>query len=127
MAGVCGPPTRDVRSPAPGRTENDREFPRVASGAQSLATNSALAVAPPPRRHQAERTAAGIALGVAILNYVLGVTLPETPPDLGVLPSIRLGTLAKAVGLGVVAVALALLTARRVRRTDVPSTLRVVE
>ena len=73
-------------------------------------------------------TAAGIALGVAILNYVLGVTLPETLPDLGVLPSIGLGTVAKAVGLGVVAVALApLLTARRVRRTDVPSTLRVVE
>jgi putative ABC transport system permease protein len=73
-------------------------------------------------------TVAGIALGVAILNYVLGVTLPETLPDLGVLPSIGLGTVAKAVGLGVVAVAFApLLTARRVRRTDVPSTLRVVE
>ena len=73
-------------------------------------------------------TVAGIALGVAILNYVLSVTLPETLPDLGVLPSIGLGTVAKAVGLGVVAVALApLLTARRVRRTDVPSTLRVVE
>jgi putative ABC transport system permease protein len=73
-------------------------------------------------------TAAGIAIGVAILNYVIGVTLPETLPDLGVLPSIGLGTVAKAVGLGVVAVALApLLTARRVRRTDVPSTLRVVE
>jgi putative ABC transport system permease protein len=73
-------------------------------------------------------TAAGIALGLVILNYVLGVTLPETLPDLGVLPSIGLETAAKAVGLGVVAVALApLLTARRVRRTDVPSTLRVVE
>jgi putative ABC transport system permease protein len=73
-------------------------------------------------------TAAGIALGLAILNYVLEVTLPETLPDLGVLPSIGLGTVAKALGLGVVAVALTpLLTARRVRRMDVPSTLRVVE
>ena len=73
-------------------------------------------------------TIAGIAIGVLILNYVLDVTLPETLPDLGVLPMIGAGTVAKAVGLGVVAVGLApLLTARRVRRMDVPSTLRVVE
>ena len=73
-------------------------------------------------------TIAGIVIGVLILNYVLDVTLPETLPDLGVLPVIGMGTVAKAVGLGVVAVGLApLLTARRVRRMDVPSTLRVVE
>ena len=50
-------------------------------------------------------TLAGIAIGVGILNYVLNVTLPETLPDLGVLPTIGLGTIAKAVGMGVVAVA----------------------
>ena len=73
-------------------------------------------------------TAAGIAIGFAILNYVLEVTLPDTLPDLGVPASIALGTVIKAIGLGVVAVALTpLLTARRVRRMDVPSTLRVVE
>jgi putative ABC transport system permease protein len=73
-------------------------------------------------------TLVGIALGVGILNYVLNVTLPETLPDLGVPASIGIGTIAKAVAMGVVAVGLApLLTARRVRRMDVPSTLRVVE
>ncbi|MGE5857577.1 MAG: FtsX-like permease family protein [Solirubrobacterales bacterium] len=73
-------------------------------------------------------TLAGIAIGVGILNYVLNVTLPETLPDLGVLPTIGVGTVAKALGMGVVAVGLApLLTARRVRGMDVPSTLRVVE
>ena len=73
-------------------------------------------------------TLVGIALGVGILNYVLNVTLPETLPDLGVPASIGIGTVAKAVAMGVVAVGLApLLTARRVRRMDVPSTLRVVE
>lgn len=73
-------------------------------------------------------TLAGILIGLGILNYVLQVTLPDTLPDLGVPPSIAFGTVLKAVGLGVVAVALTpLLTARRVRRMDVPSTLRVVE
>jgi putative ABC transport system permease protein len=73
-------------------------------------------------------TLVGIALGLGILNYVLDVTLPETLPDLGVPASIGIGTVAKAVVMGVVAVGLApLLTARRVRRMDVPSTLRVVE
>ncbi|HEU4980842.1 MAG TPA: FtsX-like permease family protein, partial [Solirubrobacterales bacterium] len=49
-------------------------------------------------------TIAGIAIGVAILNYILDVTLPDTLPDLGVPTSLGLGTVAKAFGLGVVAV-----------------------
>ncbi len=73
-------------------------------------------------------TAIGIASGIAILNWVLSVTLPETLPDLGVLASVAAGSVLTACAVGIVGVGLApLLTARRIRRMDVPSTLRVVE
>jgi putative ABC transport system permease protein len=54
--------------------------------------------------------------------------VPDTFPDIGVVVSLRTGSLAAAVLLGTAAVALApVFTARRMRRTDVPATLRVVE
>jgi putative ABC transport system permease protein len=73
-------------------------------------------------------TIVGLGLGALVLQWVLNVTLPDTLPDLGVSASITLGSLAIAALVGVVAAVLApLLTARRLRRMDIPSTLRVVE
>ena len=73
-------------------------------------------------------TLVGLGLGALVLQWVLNVTLPSTLPDLGVNASITLGSLAIAALVGVVAAVLApLLTARRLRRMDIPSTLRVVE
>jgi putative ABC transport system permease protein len=49
-------------------------------------------------------------------------------PELGVTASISLGSLGIAAIVGVAATAVApLLTTRRIRRMDIPSTLRVVE
>lgn len=73
-------------------------------------------------------TLLGLLLGLLIVGWVVNTTLPETLPDLGVIISISPASVAIAGVVGVVAVAVApLLTARRVRAMDVPSTLRVVE
>ena len=61
-------------------------------------------------------------------RWVVRGVVPETFPDLDVTVSLSQGSLLVAVLLGTAAVALApLLTARRLRHMDVPSTLRVVE
>jgi putative ABC transport system permease protein len=71
---------------------------------------------------------AGIAVGQAVVTYVTRVLLPTTLPDISIEASISPTTIAAAAGLGIVAVALApLLTVRRLRRMDIPATLRVVE
>jgi putative ABC transport system permease protein len=73
-------------------------------------------------------TAVGIAAGLGILSWVLGTLSREVFPELGVGIAISAETIATAVLVGVVAVAAApLLGARRLRRMDIPSTLRVVE
>jgi putative ABC transport system permease protein len=73
-------------------------------------------------------TLVGLGLGVLVLQWVLNVTLPSTLPELGVTASISLGSLGIAAIVGVAATAVApLLTTRRIRRMDIPSTLRVVE
>jgi putative ABC transport system permease protein len=73
-------------------------------------------------------TVIGIALGYAILRWVIVVSMGDTMPDLGMLISISLLTYGLAVLAGLVSVALApLLTLQRLRRTDIPSSLRVVE
>lgn len=73
-------------------------------------------------------TAVGIAAGIGVLSWVLGTLSREVFPELGVGITISTGTLVTAVLVGVVAVAAApLLGARRLRRMDIPSTLRVVE
>jgi putative ABC transport system permease protein len=73
-------------------------------------------------------TVAGIALGALILSWVIDVSLQEVLPELGVVSSLSAGTLLLAAVAGAGAMALApLLTVRRLRRMDVPSTLRVVE
>jgi putative ABC transport system permease protein len=73
-------------------------------------------------------TLIGIGGGLLVIGWVVDQTLPQTLPDLGLVISIRPGSILVAALVGVVAVALApLLTARRLRRLDVPSTLRTVE
>jgi putative ABC transport system permease protein len=73
-------------------------------------------------------TAVGVLLGIVILGWVINVSLEEVLPELGVVSSLSLGTILLAAVAGAGAMALApLLTIRRLRRMDVPSTLRVVE
>lgn len=73
-------------------------------------------------------TAVGIAGGYGVLRWVVETTMPTTMPDVGTLVRIGAGTYVLAIITGTVVVALApLLTLRRLRRTDVPAALRVVE
>ena len=73
-------------------------------------------------------TAIGIALGLVILGWVVNVNLKEVLPELGMITSLSFGSVLLAAVAGVGAMALApVLTVRRLRRMDVPSTLRVVE
>ena len=73
-------------------------------------------------------TVAGIAAGRAVLSWVVGGSMAETMPDIGTLVTVAPLTYALAILAGTVVVAAApLLTVRRLRRTDVPATLRVVE
>lgn len=73
-------------------------------------------------------TAVGIAAGHALLSWIVNTNMPETMPDIGTLISVKPATYVLAVLTGTLAVAAApLLTLRRLRHTDVPSTLRVIE
>lgn len=73
-------------------------------------------------------TAAGLAAGERITNWLMSSVWRATMPDLSLDTIISGSTVLTAVVLGVAAVAIApLLTLRRLRRMDVPSTLRVVE
>lgn len=73
-------------------------------------------------------TAVGIAAGIGVLSWVIGQLVIEVFPELGVEVIMSAGSIGTAVLVGVVAVALApLLNAPRLRRMDIPSTLRVVE
>lgn len=73
-------------------------------------------------------TALGIGAGLLLTRWVVDGVVPDTFPDIGVIVSLNTGSLVVATALGTAAVALApLFTTRRMRRMDVPSTLRVVE
>ena len=73
-------------------------------------------------------TLLGVALGTAIAGWVVGSLLGDVFPDLDAALTIGPTTMALAAVVGVVAVTLApLLTLRRLRTMDVPSTLRVME
>ncbi|MFN8037063.1 MAG: FtsX-like permease family protein [Acidimicrobiia bacterium] len=73
-------------------------------------------------------TLLGIALGRGVLEWLMKTQIPQVLPDLGIDATVSNATLATAVALGVVAVAVApLFTLRKLRRMDVPSTLRVME
>jgi putative ABC transport system permease protein len=73
-------------------------------------------------------TAVGVALGLLLVKYIVTVTARRVAPDLGATVSVSVSTILLAAVLGVVATAVApVLTARKISRMDVPSTLRVVE
>lgn len=73
-------------------------------------------------------TIAGLVGGYAILRWIIDVSMRSTMPDLGILISISASTVGLAALAGILSVSAApLLTLRRLRRTDVPSALRVVE
>jgi putative ABC transport system permease protein len=73
-------------------------------------------------------TILGVAAGYAILRWVIDISMRSTMPDLGILVSVSAGTYGLAALAGIFSVGAApLLTLRRLRRTDVPSALRVVE
>ena len=73
-------------------------------------------------------TAGGVVLGRLLLGAIIAIRIPTTLPDLDVVPTIAAATLALAGLLGVLAVTLApLLTVRKLRRMNVPATLKVME
>ena len=73
-------------------------------------------------------TIVGAVLGFGLMLYITEVLLPRTTPDLGLIITFSVTSVLTLIALGVIAVGLApLLTTRRLRRTDIPSTLRVME
>jgi len=72
--------------------------------------------------------AVGVLVGLGLVGWMVATIIPQTVPDLEVSVVVSARTLLVAAVVGVVACALApLLTARRLRRMDVASTLRVME
>jgi len=66
--------------------------------------------------------------GYLLLKWLLVTTLPDTMPEVGMDIVVSPVTLATAVVLGVMAVAVApLLSYRKLRRMDLTSALRVME
>jgi putative ABC transport system permease protein len=73
-------------------------------------------------------TAIGILGGLVVLRWMIETLFEATSPEMGVDLALSTATVIQALVLGVVAVAVApLLTVRRLRRMDIPGTLRVVE
>jgi putative ABC transport system permease protein len=73
-------------------------------------------------------TLIGIAGGFAMVWWMTQILLPDTLPDFALPAIIGTGTLITVVIMGVVVVTLApLLTVRRMRKMDLPGTLRLVE
>lgn len=73
-------------------------------------------------------TVVGVGVGWLLLRAIIAVRIPSTLPDVAVTPVISATSLLLTVILGVLAVGFApLLTLRRLRRTDVPATLKVFE
>jgi putative ABC transport system permease protein len=72
-------------------------------------------------------TLIGLGLGIIALHWLIAQTA-QTMPELGLLVSVRPVTIAGILLFGILVVGGApLFTARKLRRTDVPSTLRVME
>ena len=73
-------------------------------------------------------TGIGLIAGTAVLKWVTTSLIGSTMPELGLITTISPTTVGTAVLLGAVAVAIApVLTIRRLRRMDIPKTLRIVE
>lgn len=73
-------------------------------------------------------TLAGIAVGRAVLTWMVTHMLPSIIPDIGIVNVMHWSTALAAITLGAVAVSIApLLDYRRLAGMDIPSTLRVME
>jgi putative ABC transport system permease protein len=73
-------------------------------------------------------TMIGIVAGRILVGWLTTELFADSVPDIGITPQIAPDTIVVALVLGVAAVTLApLLTIRRLRRMDIPSTLRVME
>ncbi|MGD9704401.1 MAG: FtsX-like permease family protein [Acidimicrobiia bacterium] len=73
-------------------------------------------------------TAIGLGLGAWINRWLITSLMASTMPDMSMDVIVSTATVLTAIALGVIAVGVApLLTLRRLRRMDVPGTLRVVE
>ena len=73
-------------------------------------------------------TGLGLLVGWLLLGWLVNSLLPQTFPDLGITTYLAPSTIGVALGLGVLAVAVApVFTLRKLRRMDIPSTLRVME
>jgi putative ABC transport system permease protein len=73
-------------------------------------------------------TALGFLGGWTLLRIIIAIRIPETIPDIDVPPVISPATVVITVALGILAVGLSpLLTWRRLRRMNVPATLKVFE
>jgi putative ABC transport system permease protein len=73
-------------------------------------------------------TIIGLGAGYGLLAWLTATTIASVMPEIGVAAALSAGTMAAALLLGAGTVAAALLfTLRRLRRTDVPATLRVAE
>jgi putative ABC transport system permease protein len=73
-------------------------------------------------------TLAGIVGGYALLSWLVGTTIPGVMPELGVTAALTGGSILTALLLGIGTVSIApLFTLGRMRRMDIPSTLRLVE
>jgi putative ABC transport system permease protein len=73
-------------------------------------------------------TLIGLGLGRLLLGWMIDTIVATVVPDIGVVTFVSAQTVLTAVALGVIAVAVApILVLHRLRRMDIPATLRVVE
>ena len=73
-------------------------------------------------------TVVGLGIGAGALFWFVEVEFPNVMPDLGISVELSATTVAASLAVGVLVVGLApLLMARRLRRMDLPGTLRLVE
>jgi putative ABC transport system permease protein len=73
-------------------------------------------------------TLAGLAVGVGVLAWFVGDQVPQMMPDLGISIAVAPGTIVAALAVGVIVVGIApVFMARRLRRMNLPGTLRLVE
>jgi putative ABC transport system permease protein len=73
-------------------------------------------------------TALGLAVGLAVAAWITRGLLPDTFPELSARLTLAPTSIATALAVGIVAVSAApLLVLRRLRRMDIPATLRVME
>jgi putative ABC transport system permease protein len=73
-------------------------------------------------------TLIGVAIGILMLDWMLGSLMSRTLPEFGIERYVAPSTFAWAAGIGILTVSLApLFLVRRIRNMDLPSTLRVME